>query len=189
VLSGDGRQSEVEIRQADLGSLDDPALFAGRHLVTASALLDLVSERWIRDLAARCRETGAAALFAITYDGRNTCTPPDPGDEIILQLFNRHQVKDKGLGGPAAGPAAAPAAAACFADAGYEVERERSDWILGDAEPELQRQLIEGWASASTEVAPHAAGIIDRWRRRRLHHLAAGESRLLVGHTDVGAWL
>ena len=51
------------------------AIFEGRSLVTASALLDLVSEAWLRALAARCAESGAAALFALSYDGRIVCSP------------------------------------------------------------------------------------------------------------------
>jgi hypothetical protein len=35
---------------------------AGRRFVTASALLDLVSERWLRTLAGRCRDSRAAML-------------------------------------------------------------------------------------------------------------------------------
>ena len=61
---------DVETREMDLERLD-AALFEGRNLVTASALLDLVSESWLRALAERCRAVGAAALFTITYDGRS----------------------------------------------------------------------------------------------------------------------
>ena len=87
----------------DLGALDDEAVFAGRHLVTASALLDLVSESWLKSLAMRCRAAGAVALLTITYNGRSLASPPEPEDAMVLDLFNRHQRTDKGLGGPGGG--------------------------------------------------------------------------------------
>jgi hypothetical protein len=64
-LRGARFDCEIETRQMNLEGLD-AEIFEGRHLVTASALLDLVSESWLRDLASRCRAAGAAALFAIT---------------------------------------------------------------------------------------------------------------------------
>ena len=97
----------VDARCMELGRLDDPSLFEGVHLVTASALLDLVSSDWIAWLARRCREAGAAALFALNYDGWSRCTPTDSDDEFVLEHFNRHQrSNDKGFG-LAAGPDAA----------------------------------------------------------------------------------
>ena len=70
----------VETRTLDLDTLDAD-VFANRHVVTASALLDLVSEEWLRSLAARCRAAGAAALFTITYNGRSSCSPAEPEDD------------------------------------------------------------------------------------------------------------
>jgi hypothetical protein len=178
----------IETTRRDLNDLE-PDLFAGRHLVTASALLDLVSERWLRALAARCREAGAAALFTITYNGRSACTPAEPDDDLILEFFNQHQRTDKGLGGPAAGPDAAAYAVRAFQEAGYQVQSAPSDWTLGSSEAELQRQLIDGWALAAAEVALDAAPSIAEWRVRRLRHVEEGRSRLVVGHDDVAAWL
>src|SRR5262249_22804681 len=60
----------------DMGS-SDRDLFARRTLVTASALLDLVSESWLRALAARAGESLATVLFALTYDGSIRCDPPE----------------------------------------------------------------------------------------------------------------
>lgn len=186
VIRGDGLECHVETRELDLGVLPEDEIFAGRHLVTASALLDLVSERWMIELAARCRAVGAAALFAITYNGWSSCSPAEPEDEMIRDLLNRHQKRDKGLGGPAAGPDAAECVARCFAAVGYRVRTEPSDWTLGSAEHELQRRLIEGWADAATDM--HAdASTIARWRHRRIGHLEAGRSRTIVGHVDVAA--
>jgi hypothetical protein len=181
-------ECQVESRSLDLDSLDDEDIFTGRDLVTASALLDLVSETWLRLLAAHCREAGAAALFAITYNGWSSCSPAEPEDEMIRELLNRHQKTDKGLGGSAAGPDAAACAARCFADAGYRVWTEPSDWILGSCEQTLQRRLIDGWAEAARALAPDDSGIAQ-WRARRLAHVDAGRSRIVVGHFDVGAIL
>ena len=189
VIRNEQLECQVESRALDLNSLDDVDIFTGRHLVTASALLDLVSEQWLSLLAARCREAGAAALFAMTYNGWSSCSPAEPEDEMIRELLNRHQKTDKGLGGVAAGPDAAACAARCFADAGYRVLTEPSDWILGSREQMLQRCLIDGWARAATELVPDNAAGIARWRARRMAHVDAGRSQIVVSHFDVGATL
>ena len=187
VIQGEQLECHVETRSLDLNSLDAVDIFAGRQLVTASALLDLVSEEWLSALAARCREVGAAALFAVTYNGWSSCSPEEPEDEMIRHLLNRHQKTDKGLGGSAAGPDAAGCAARCFEDVGYRVRTEPSDWALGSAEHELQRRLIEGWAKAAAELASDNASEIARWRARRIGHVDAGRSHISVGHLDVAA--
>jgi hypothetical protein len=185
-IRGERLECHVEMRQLDLGSLTDEKIFAGRHLVTASALLDLVSQHWLSELAARCRAAGAAALFTITYNGWSCCSPSEPEDDVIRDLLNRHQHTDKGLGGAAAGPEAVESVIRCFSNAGYRVETDPSDWSLGTAEHELQRRLIEGWAEAATEMRADLP-MIASWRDRRIAHVDAGRSRIVVGHQDVAA--
>jgi hypothetical protein len=188
-VRGPALDCRVETRQADLGALVDSRLFVARHLVTASALLDLVSVSWLQALAERCRAAGASVLFTITYNGRSSCLPVEPEDEMVRTLMNRHQKTDKGLGGPAAGPDAVDAAARSFAAVGYRVERQPSDWTLGPGDVEFQRQLIEGWAQAASEIAPGQRGTIERWRARRMVHVEAGISQVTVGHEDLAGWL
>lgn len=184
----DSLDCEIETRQRDLRVLDDDGLFVGRHLVTASALLDLVSESWLRSLAANCRHGGAAALFALTYNGESSCLPVEPEDELVRQLLNQHQHTDKGLGGVAAGPDAAACAERCFLEVGYQVRVEPSDWNLGAAHGDMQRYLIGDWARAAAELAPVLSPRISSWRGRRLAHVAAGRSRIIVRHHDLAAW-
>jgi hypothetical protein len=179
---------QVQTRSVDLAHSLDPELFAGFHLITASALLDLVSEPWLHELTGRCRRVEAAVLFALSYDGRIECVPNDAEDDRIRNLVNVHQQTDKGFGA-ALGPSAAAAAMRLLRDAGYDVEHEISDWLLGSEHAELQRQLIEGWGEAATEVSPAQRGIIEDWRGRRLAHVDAGRSQLIVGHADVAGWL
>lgn len=178
----------IETLGRDLGVLDDAEMFAGRDLVTASALLDLVSAGWLDALAARCRAGGAAVLFALTYNGESRCVPVEPEDDVIRDLMNRHQKTDKGLGGPAAGPHAVDCAERSLAAAGYQVRREASHWILSAGQRELQKQLIEGWAHAAGEMAPERTSMIVSWLTRRLAHIEAGASQVIVGHEDLAAW-
>jgi hypothetical protein len=175
-----------DVRQGDLAALDTVS-FDDCALVTASALLDLVSEEWIRALARRCRAADADALFALTYDGRIACDPADVDDEPVRALVNQHQHGEKGFG-PALGPDATRVAEACFRAEGYEVDVAASDWVLTPEQHELQRALVEGWAGAARELAPSDVAIIDRWRARRLAHIDAGRSTLRVGHADLAAW-
>lgn len=177
----------VETRQMNLGALN-PVIFEGRHLVTASALLDLVSETWLRSLAAHCHVIGAAGLFALTYNGDSRCSPAEPEDEAVRDLMNRHQrSNDKGFG-RAAGPDAVDAAERCFSELGYRVQRAPSDWALPPEARELQRQLVVGSAEAASEIAPGQSPMIRSWQSRRLAHIDAGRSRIIVCHEDLAAW-
>jgi hypothetical protein len=170
---------------ADLNRvLDAPALFQGASLVTASALLDLVSDAWLGRLVSCCQAAGVAVLFALSYDGRIECSPPEPEDDEVRRLVNQHQRTDKGFG-DALGPQAAMRAVELLSRTGYETRFERSDWALNGESTELQRQLIAGWVSAVSELAPDGGGRFEDWRRRRLMHVDAGRSRIVVGHLDV----
>jgi len=179
----------LRTRVLDLRSLErlDDVL-TSCDLVTASALLDLVSESWLEALCAMCRKRRGVALFALSYDGRIACSPEDANDERIRELVNRHQRTDKGFG-LALGPDATDCAAAHFMAAGYRVVRDRSDWVLEAESAELQRQVIAGWASAAAEIAPLEAGAIAAWRQRRFTYVSERRSRLTVGHEDLGAFM
>jgi hypothetical protein len=157
-------------------------------LVTAAALLDLVSTRWLEALARRCEAAGAAVCFALTYDGRTVCTPDEPEDAVALDLFNRHQRLDKGFG-PALGPTATGAAEEVLARHRYRVLTERSDWDIGPQHTAMQHALLDGWLAAALEVAPQHTASLTAWHRRRCTHVDAGRSRLVVGHVDLVAWL
>jgi hypothetical protein len=183
-IEGAALECRIEAVRADMGTLDR-SLCAGRDLVTASALLDLVSASWLRSLAACCRSAGASALFALTYNGRFTCSPAEPEDELVRALMNRHQKRDKGLGGPAEGPDAVTSAERAFRDEGFLVKRETTNWQLGPGEGALQEELINGWLQAAIEVEPERSAILEDWHARRLAHVSSGISRIVVGHDDI----
>jgi hypothetical protein len=174
----------VETRQLDLASASLTEELVGATLVTASALLDLVSAEWLERLADAVTGTRAAGLFALDYDGRRECRPADPLDARAHVAFDRHQRTAKSFG-VALGPDAAARAADAFAARGYAVFRARSDWALGAADATLQRELLRGWAHAAIAIEPESSDDLQRWLDRRLAHVASGASRLRVGHEDL----
>lgn len=181
-LQGAELDLEVATRQADLAQ--DPLPVEGADLVAGSALLDLVSEAWLAALADRLRGANAAALFALSYDGRAAWQPPVAGDAEVRSLVNRHQRTDKGFG-PALGPEAAATATALFEARGLTVEQAQSDWRLGPQAQSLQQHLHAGWAAAASEIAPHRADAIQAWLAQRIDLLESGQGQVTVGHLDV----
>ncbi|AGA33458.1 glycosyl transferase, group 1 [Thioalkalivibrio nitratireducens DSM 14787] len=153
-------------------------------LVTAAALLDLVGASWLDDLVQSCREMGAAALFALSYDGRLWGAPPDPDDRAVRRAVNAHQQRDKGLG-PALGPRAAACAAAGFRAAGFRVLIARSPWHLGSESEELATTLIRGWLAAACEQVPADRERYRAWAQRRERDIRSGRVRFCVGHLDL----
>ncbi|MDX1494677.1 MAG: class I SAM-dependent methyltransferase [Longimicrobiales bacterium] len=179
----------VEIETV-VGTLDAAGLDAvdGADVVTASALLDLVSDAWLERLRDRCAETGAGAYFALSYDG--TVRWDDPGadrslDDLVRDAVNRHQRRDKGMG-PALGPDAGDRAAEIFREAGYAVRVEASPWILhGGPDRGLITELVDGWVEAALEVLPEDATRLRGWRDAKLEAVRQGRAGVEVGHVDV----
>ena len=174
-------------------AVDGPAVLDGAHLVTASALLDLVSEPWLAGLVRRCADAACGAYFALTYDGgvrwmtasaAGWRVDHDPDDGLVLGAVNRHQRGDKGFG-PALGPAAAPLAARIFGEAGYRTWLAASGWRVEAADRRLADRLIGGWAAAAAELRPDAADRVAAWAERRRDALARGSFRVTVGHRDL----
>lgn len=153
-------------------------------LLTASALLDLVSEDWLRMLMQRAAAAEAAVWFTLTYDGRIDCDPVAADDREVRELFNQHQLGDKGFG-LALGPAAARTAQQILGEHGYLVQCASSDWCVGPDQAALQYALVEGWFAAACEIAPTRTPMLRAWRELRRAHIAALRSTLRVGHVDM----
>jgi len=169
-------------------------------LVTASALLDLVTEGWLERLAAACSDAGCATLLALTWDGGvafgsgeaplGTQLGGGPGaggeadDAFVFDLVRVHQRRDKGMG-PALGPTAGQAAEQAFRRAGLRTWLRPSPWRLGPAEATLARTLIEGWQEAASEQCPDQAERIGAWGERRRAQAERPGFALSVGHVDL----
>ena len=178
----------VETLETVRGDLAREGLDAVRdaELVTASALLDLVSRDWLERMVEACAAAGAAALFALSWDGAIEWDPADPDDPLLRDAVRAHQRRDKGMGA-ALGPTAGAAAEQAFAAAGYRVRVATSPWELGARDRALALALIDGWEAAAVEQRPDAAARLREWAelRRRNVRSAARAFRLTVGHVDL----
>lgn len=194
-VAGDGDRLQIDspafaatisAQPLDLAAQLERLALHDTDLVTASALLDLVSPAWIDRLVDGCAGAGCAVLFALSYDGRAAWRPGLEGDAQITALLNRHQRGDKGFG-PAAGPQAAAHARERLQHAGYVVRQGYSDWRLRPAAAPLQAALAQGWAEAALEMAPASAARIDAWVAQRLALIGRAACELTVGHIDIFA--
>ncbi len=167
-------------------------LIGAADLVTAAALLDLVSAAWLDRLLSACRAAGTAVCFVLTVDGTVTWWPPDPDDETVAAAVRRHQACDKGFGPALGGDAVARLRRAT--EGWARAVAGASPWRLGAADAALQTALIDGYAVAAAEVIAEgdpadllAIRTVDAWAVRRRRAIAAGHGGLTVGHCDVFA--
>ncbi|HEY1940889.1 MAG TPA: SAM-dependent methyltransferase [Roseiarcus sp.] len=167
------------------GSLEevfaDPA-----DLLTASALLDLVSEDWLERLVAQCAARRLPFYAALTYDGRVSFEPAEAFDAEMVEAVNRHQRRDKGFG-PALGPTASSNAIARFEALGWAVVTGPSDWAFGPEDAAIQGEFLAGWEAAASEMGDLPRADVQRWLERRRAHVSQRRSSIRVGHVDFFA--
>ncbi|MFM9445843.1 methyltransferase domain-containing protein [Streptomyces acidiscabies] len=177
--AADGSRVTVETRRGDVARLTPDAL-GGASLVTASALLDVLTREEIDALVDACVGAGCPALLTLSVAGRVELSDPDPLDTEIQDAFNAHQRRDGLLG-----PDAANVAAEAFGERGATVKLHPSAWRLGPAEAALTAQWLRGWVGAAVEERPSLAERAQAYLEARLAAAAAGELRVVVHHTDL----
>jgi hypothetical protein len=167
----------VERRRSDIVRMRSGDL-AGATLVTASAVLDVLTGDEVETLVAACVGAGCPALLTLSVSGRVDLSPADPLDGRVAAAFNAHQRRD-GL----VGPDAVDVAAGELRRSGAEVITRASPWRLGAEQSDLAAAWFTGWVGAACEQdAELSAGA---YTRRRLTQAAAGQLAVTVDHTDL----
>jgi hypothetical protein len=164
----------VEARLSDVTRLT-PGDLAGADLVTASALLDMLTADELAAMLGAC--AGIPMLLALTVVGRVMVSPADPLDALIGAAFNADQRRGGRLG---------PDAVAAAVDAlrGTVVVRP-SPWRLDGAHTDLTAEWLDGWLAAACEQEPALADEADAYRERRLAQAVAGVLAVTVDHADL----
>ncbi|MFF3377565.1 trans-aconitate methyltransferase [Streptomyces sp. NPDC002680] len=177
--AADGSRVTVETRRGDVARLTSDAL-VGASLVTASALLDVLTREEVDALATACAGVGCPALLTLSVAGRVEFGTPDPLDGDIADAFNAHQ-RRAGL----LGPDAVTAACEAFDQRGATVHVHPSAWRLGPVEAPLTAEWLRGWVAAAVEERPALKPKADKYLAARLEACAAGELRVEVHHSDL----
>jgi hypothetical protein len=181
--SADGGVVVVETRLDDITQLPPTAL-DDASLVTASALLDMLTLEELDRLVRTCAGAGCPVLLTLTVVGHVELSPEDPLDEAVAAAFDSHQQRTLAHG-RLLGPAAAPAAVAALADAGLEVLQRPSPWRLGRGRAALAAAWFAGWLDAAVEQEPRLLVPAAPYAARRRTQLAAGDLSVTVDHVDV----
>jgi hypothetical protein len=172
--AADGAAVTVEARRSDITRLT-PHDLAGASLITASALLDLLTAEGLLRTLRVC--AGRPMLLTLTVVGRVILNPADPLDARIGAAFNAHQRRG-GLLGPDAVPAAIDQLRGQILD-------RPSSWQLNGTHPDLTAEWFDGWVAAACEQDPALAAEAGAYRDRRLAQAAAGELAVTVDHADL----
>jgi SAM-dependent methyltransferase len=181
--AADGSPVTVETHADDITRLGDNGL-ADADLVTASALLDMLTADEVERLVATCAAARCPVLVALSVTGRVELTPADPLDRRIAAAFNDHQ-RRRLAAEPLLGPDAVAAAEEAFARRGMDVILRASPWILDSRSAELTDAWLGGWVAAACEQDPRLAPEAGPYTARRRAQAAAGRLRVLVPHQDL----
>ena len=173
----------VEPRQSDIIRLD-PGDLAGADLITASALLDMLTETELADLVTLCTGSGCPVLLALSVMGRVSLTPPDPLDQRVAGAFNAHQRRITRRG-RLLGPDAVKFAVEACERRDAEVLVRDSPWALDARHAELAAEWFTGWVAAACEQEQALAAETGAYSRRRLAQLAVGRLAVTVDHADL----
>jgi hypothetical protein len=183
--AADGSAVRFVTREGDVTGLraDD---VAGADVVTASALLDLLTAREVEGIARACVDGGCDVLFTLTVTGDVSVLPRHPLDETIRSAFNVHQRRTS-HGRRLLGPDAVAHTAAMLTSLGARVVTRPSPWQLGPDDVGLVVEWLTGWVGAACEQRPGFANLARDYLHDRLADAAAGRLRVEVAHADLFA--
>jgi SAM-dependent methyltransferase len=181
--SADGAPIDVEPRRSDITRLEANDV-GDATLITASAVLDLLTAAELAAVVDLCVAAGCPVLLTLSVTGDVALTPADPLDARVACAFDAHQRRVT-PGGRLLGPDAPATAAERFRRSGADVLVHSSPWRLGGGDAALTEEWFTGWAGAACEQEPELAAEIEGYVRDRLHQARAGQLAAVVSHVDL----
>ena len=181
--AADGSMVTVEVRHGDVSRLQ-PDDLAGASLVTASALLDMLTAEELDRLVRCCVATGCPALVTLSVIGRVELSPADSLDDVLGAAFDDHQ-RRTAAGRSLLGPDAVGLAVQLFRSLGAEVTTRPSLWRLDRGSQHLLTTWLVGWVGAASEQRPELAEWSASYLARRAADLEQGRLRVVVHHLDL----
>jgi trans-aconitate methyltransferase len=179
----DGFRVTVETSAGDLADLA-PEDLADASLLTASAVLDILTEDEVEALVAAITTAGCPALITLSVTGKVRFSPSDPLDGALGAAFNEHQ-RRTAAGRALLGPDAPRRATELFRARGAEVQVAESDWRLDGRDRQLLQEWLDGWVGAACEQRPDLASSGELLLERRRGQAAEGRLEVTVGHVDL----
>jgi hypothetical protein len=158
------------------------AELAGASLMTASALLDVLTRDEMWRLAHACAASACPALLTLIVAGRVELEPADPLDHVVGAAFDAHQRRAVN-GRRLLGPDAVRVAEDAFTELGARVEVRPSPWRLGPEDADLAAAWLVGWVGAAQQLHPDLA--VQDYLHNRLAAAASGRLRITVQHVDL----
>ena len=181
--AADGSAVTLETRQSDIDELNYDE-FGDATLITASALLDMLTADELSSLADLCTAAACPALLTLSVVGRVELTPADALDRHVAAAFNAHQRRTTPRGA-LLGPDAPEVASKQLTLRGAEVLMRSSPWRLGASDTELLVEWFGGWLCAACEQEPALSAQTDSYKHRRLEEASTGQLEVTVGHVDL----
>ena len=181
-----GRPVGIRSRIGELDRLDASAL-RGASLVTASALLDVLTAAEAHAIVEACVAAAVPVLLSLSVTGDVALTPWDPRDIRFARAFNAHQRREV-AGRRLLGRYGATLVGGLFRLAGWNLRTAITTWQLNAGDRLLLAEWFDGWTEAAVEQEPGLLRESRGYRELRWAQQARGELSATVYHLDLLAW-
>jgi SAM-dependent methyltransferase len=155
------------------------------HLITASAVFDLLSEQMLSDLIQTFHQNRLALLTTLNYESM-AYLPGDAEDKRWIELYEAHMQREQDFG-KALGPRCSD-----FLENGYAqlptglTLRAPSRWQIEPADTFMHGHMLQFLEKSLLEMTSmgHSGRGLNEWLQRKKVQLQAQQLRLSVTHSD-----
>tara|TARA_Y100000991_G_scaffold140176_1_gene105653 strand:+ start:692 stop:1480 length:789 start_codon:yes stop_codon:yes gene_type:complete len=151
--------------------------FNDYNLVTGSAFLDILPKTWFKNFHKLNVDT-EIVYFALNYNGNFKFFPKHKDDKRILNIFNKDQKSDKGIGEVAVGPD-------CTELINKVFKRTHKTYVLDstwDVSKNYEFQIY--FLNFCREIIQKNKLNFDDWLKFRLKSIKEKNSRFILNNTD-----
>ena len=176
------RRLSIQLRQGSFLKLDQILPLEAYHVVTASAVVDLLSRDMLDKLLRTLHQHQLAFYPTLNYQSMRYL-PAEPRDEAMIEAYERHMQREQDFG-----RALGPSCTATLQQLAQKIYRQSplqgpSPWELRPTDVAMHRHMLAFMEKSITEIAPKLD--VAGWADHKRQLLKAQELHLHVDHSDV----